>query len=132
MVEYLVDHHPVQIRVLEGQLLDPGGVKRDAVSGPRQLARGDLNYNPIEEAFSKIERFLRRFGARRRDALVGAIGRALSALSAQDAPEASSSTLDTVWRVNNCETCCSPALARWRGRDELRDSVMYCESLGTH
>ena len=43
------------------------------------------DYNPIEEAFSKIERFLRRFGARRRDALVGAIGRALSALSAQDA-----------------------------------------------
>ena len=47
-------------------------------------------------------------------------------------PEASSSTLDTVWRVNNCETCCGPALARWRGRDEHRDSVMYCESLGTH
>jgi hypothetical protein len=46
--------------------------------------------------------------------------------------EASSSTLDTVWRVNNCETCCSPALARWRGRDEHRDSVMYCVSLGTH
>jgi transposase len=43
------------------------------------------DYNPIEEAFSKIERFLRRFGTRRRDALVGAIGRALSALSAQDA-----------------------------------------------
>ena len=43
------------------------------------------DYNPIEEAFSKIERFLRRFGARRRHALVGAIGRALSELSAQDA-----------------------------------------------
>jgi hypothetical protein len=42
------------------------------------------------------------------------------------------STLDTVWRVNNCEPCCSPALARWRGRDEHRDSVMYCESLGTY
>ena len=89
------------------------------------------DYNPIEEAFSKIERFLRRFGARRRHALVGAIGRAHSALRMPE-PEASSSTLDTVWRVNNCETCCSPALARWRGRDEHRDSVMYCESLGTH
>src|SRR5829696_10237669 len=48
MVEYLVDHHPVQVRVLEGQLLDPGGVKRDAVSGPRQLARGDLKHAWVE------------------------------------------------------------------------------------
>ena len=47
MVEYLVDHHPVQVRVLEGQLLDAGGVKRDAVSGPRQLARGDLKHGGV-------------------------------------------------------------------------------------
>src|SRR5215213_5666796 len=53
-------------------------------------------------------------------------------ISALRMPEASSSTLDTVWRVKNCETCFSPALARWRGRDEHRDSVMYRESLGTH
>jgi hypothetical protein len=44
VVEHLVDHHPVQGRVLEGQLLDSGGVKRDAVPSPRQLARGDLKH----------------------------------------------------------------------------------------
>jgi hypothetical protein len=26
------------------------------------------------------------------------------------------STLDTVWRVNNCETCCSGSLLRWEMR----------------
>ncbi len=43
------------------------------------------DYNPIEEAFSKIKRFLRRVGARTKDALVEAIGQALSALTARDA-----------------------------------------------
>lgn len=41
--------------------------------------------NPIEEAFSKIKRFLRKVGARTRDALVEATGRALSAVSSEDA-----------------------------------------------
>jgi transposase len=43
------------------------------------------DYNPIEEAFGKIKRFLRKVGARPKDALVGAIGQALSAVSAEDA-----------------------------------------------
>src|SRR5215218_3260105 len=47
VVEYLVYHDPVQGRVLEWQLLDPGGVKRDAVSGPRQLTRGDLEHTRV-------------------------------------------------------------------------------------
>lgn len=41
--------------------------------------------NPIEEAFSKIKGLLRKAQARTRDALVEATGRALSAVSAQDA-----------------------------------------------
>ncbi len=41
--------------------------------------------NPIEEAFSKVKRFLRQIGARTRGALVEAIGKALDALTAKDA-----------------------------------------------
>jgi transposase len=41
--------------------------------------------NPIEEAFSKMKGFLRKAQARSREALLEAIGTALSALSAQDA-----------------------------------------------
>ncbi len=37
------------------------------------------DYNPIEEAFSKIKRFLRKVGARSKKALVEALGAALSA-----------------------------------------------------
>jgi len=43
------------------------------------------DYNPIEEAFSKIKEILRRAAARTREALVVAMGRALSAVSSQDA-----------------------------------------------
>jgi transposase len=42
-------------------------------------------YNPIEEAFSKIKEILRRAAARSREALIEAIGRALSAVRSQDA-----------------------------------------------
>ncbi len=41
--------------------------------------------NPIEEAFSKIKDILRKAQARSRDALVEALGVAISAVSAQDA-----------------------------------------------
>lgn len=43
------------------------------------------DYNPIEEAFSKVKALLRRAGARTREALVEAMGLALSAVTAQDA-----------------------------------------------
>ena len=42
-------------------------------------------YNPIEEAFSKIKGMLRRAGARTKDALIEVLGEALSTVSAQDA-----------------------------------------------
>jgi len=43
------------------------------------------DYNPIEEAFAKIKDLLRKAAARTKEALVEAIGVALSAVSAQDA-----------------------------------------------
>ena len=43
------------------------------------------DFNPIEEAFGKIKGLLQRAKARTRDALVEAIGRALAAVSEQDA-----------------------------------------------
>jgi transposase len=44
------------------------------------------DFNPIEEAFSKIEGLLvRKAGARGREALVEVIGQALDAVSARDA-----------------------------------------------
>lgn len=43
------------------------------------------DYNPIEEAFSKIKAILRKAGARTRGALVGALGAAISAVTPADA-----------------------------------------------
>jgi len=42
------------------------------------------DFNPIEEAFSKVKHILRKIGARTKEALIGAIGRALGTVSAQD------------------------------------------------
>jgi len=43
------------------------------------------DFNPIEEAFSKIKHLIRKAEARSREGLVEAMGTAISALSAQDA-----------------------------------------------
>jgi transposase len=43
------------------------------------------DFNPIEEAFSKIKNLLRKAGARVREALVEAIGEALSEVTEEDA-----------------------------------------------
>jgi transposase len=43
------------------------------------------DYNPIEEAFSKIKGLLRKIGARSRETLIEVVGYALSAVSSQDA-----------------------------------------------
>ncbi len=43
------------------------------------------DFNPIEEAFAKIKALLRKAGARTREALLEAMGRALEAVSANDA-----------------------------------------------
>jgi transposase len=43
------------------------------------------DYNPIEEAFSKIKNLLRKAAARTKEALIEAIGQALSAVTVEDA-----------------------------------------------
>jgi transposase len=43
------------------------------------------DFNPIEEAFSKVKRVLRKAESRAREALVEAIGAAISAVTAKDA-----------------------------------------------
>ena len=43
------------------------------------------DFSPIEEAFSKVKGILRRVGARTREALTEATGRALDAVSRRDA-----------------------------------------------
>jgi transposase len=43
------------------------------------------DFNPIEEAFSKIKCLMRKAEARSREALLEAMGKAISALSAEDA-----------------------------------------------
>jgi transposase len=40
--------------------------------------------NPIEQAFSKMKALMRKSGARTREALIGAMGDALSAITARD------------------------------------------------
>jgi transposase len=43
------------------------------------------DFNPIEETFAKIKNLMRKVEARTREALLAAMGTAISALSAQDA-----------------------------------------------
>jgi transposase len=43
------------------------------------------DFNPIEEAFAKIKGLLRKAETRSRETLVEAMGRAISAVTAQDA-----------------------------------------------
>ena len=43
------------------------------------------DFNPIEQAFSKVKGLMRRAEARTREALIEAMGAALSAVSARDA-----------------------------------------------
>ncbi len=95
--EAYVEHHFLAPSLREGQVvvvLDGLGAHR-----PRRIrelieARGaelvflppySPDLNPIEEAFSKIKTLVRKEGARVREALVEAIGRALAAVTPEDA-----------------------------------------------
>jgi transposase len=51
---------------------------------PLYLPPYSPDLNPIEEAFEKVKKLLRKAEARSREALVEALGRALSAISARD------------------------------------------------
>ena len=62
------------------------------------------DYNPIKEASAKIKSLLRKAAARSKEALIDALGVALS--SVMKMLVGSLSTLATVQRVNYCEMCC--------------------------
>ena len=91
------DDHFLAPSVCEGQVVVLDGLGAHRTEKVRELveARGaDLVFlpsyspdlNPIEEAFSKVKALLvRKEGARTREALVEAIGRALAALTPEDA-----------------------------------------------
>jgi transposase len=80
----------------EGQIVVMDNLSSHKGSGVRELIEEcgcELIYlppyspdlNPIEEAFAKLKTLLRKAGARTREALIEAIGRALSAVTASDA-----------------------------------------------
>jgi hypothetical protein len=61
---------------------------------------------PIEEALSKIKHILRKIGARTKEALIEAMGRALAAVSAQDVCEGSSLAAATASRRSSYDRRC--------------------------
>ena len=82
----------------EGQVVVLDGLGAHRTQRVRELVEGrganlvflpsysSPDLNPIEEAFSKIKQLLvRKVGARTREALVEAIGRALAAVTSEDA-----------------------------------------------
>ena len=74
-MEILSTHKPARVR----ELIEQQGCELI------YLPAYSPDFNPIEEAFSKIKGMLREAGARTKDALMGALGKALSAVSVQDA-----------------------------------------------
>src|SRR3712207_4209860 len=75
IMDMLPAHKPQRVR----ELIEERGCKL------LYLPSYSPDYNPIEEAFSKIKELLRRACARSREALVEAMGEALSAISSRDA-----------------------------------------------
>jgi transposase len=75
MMDNLSAHRPKRIR----ELIEQQGCEL------LYLPAYSPDYNPIEEAFSKIKNLLRKAAARSKEALVEAIGQALSAITPEDA-----------------------------------------------
>jgi transposase len=80
---------PGRVVVVDNLSAHKGGRVKEIVEGRGcqllYLPPYSPDFNPIEQAFSKIKGLLRRAEARTREALIEAMGRALSALSAMDA-----------------------------------------------
>ncbi len=78
-----------QVVVMDNLSAHKGGRVRELVEGQGckllYLPPYSPDLNPIEEAFSKVKGLLRKARARTREALIEAMGRALSAVSASDA-----------------------------------------------
>jgi transposase len=80
---------PGQVVVMDNLSAHKGGRVREIVEGRGAellyLPPYSPDMNPIEQAFSKVKGLLRRAESRTREALIGAMGRALDAVSARDA-----------------------------------------------
>ena len=80
---------PGQVVVMDNLSSHKGGRVREPVEGRGcellYLPPYSPDLNPIEEAFAKLKTLLRKTGARTREALVEAMGRALDAVTASDA-----------------------------------------------
>ena len=80
---------PAQVVVMDNLSAHKGSRVRELIEAKGcellYLPPYSPDLNPIEEAFSKIKALLRRAGARVREGLVEAIGRALDAVTARDA-----------------------------------------------
>jgi transposase len=78
-----------QMVVMDNLSAHKGGRVKEIIEGKGcelvYLPPYSPDFNPIEQAFSKVKGLLRRAEARTREALIEAIGRALWAVSAQDA-----------------------------------------------
>jgi transposase len=79
---------PGQVMVMDNLSAHKGAGVREIVEGRGcqllYLPPYSPDLNPIEQAFSKVKGLLRRTEARSRGALIGAMGRALDAVSAHD------------------------------------------------
>jgi len=80
---------PGQAVVLDNLSAHKGGRVKEIVEGAGcevlYLPPYSPDLNPIEQAFSKVKRLLRKTEARTREALVEAMGRALEVVTARDA-----------------------------------------------
>ena len=79
---------PGQLVVMDNLSSHKGGRVRDLIEGRGYellyLPPYSPDLNPIEQAFSKVKGILRRAETRTREALIEAMGRALSAITADD------------------------------------------------
>lgn len=78
VMDNLGAHRPRRVK----ELIENKGC--ELVYLPPSEASPDLNPASLEEAFSKVKHILRKIGARTKEALIEAMGRALGAVSAQD------------------------------------------------
>jgi transposase len=78
-----------QVVVMDNLSAHKGGRVRKLIEGRGcevlYLPPYSPDLNPIEHAFSKVKALLREAGARTREALIGAMGEALSAITSRDA-----------------------------------------------
>ena len=80
---------PGQTVVMDNLSAHKGGRVKEIIEGRGcdllYLPPYSPDFNPVEQAFSKVKGLLRRAEARTRDSLIEAMGRALEAVSARDA-----------------------------------------------